>query len=137
MVSQNAVPVTIMIDSDSRLWKGELLSLQAVELGDYIYCRGVPVDNATVRGLKLWVNIVNFYGKVEESQPTSFTARVYVHAQASDMVIPVELSPVVLVDEQPVTTFANIQPNTYIQVLGVLLRNGVVRATRIWIGSQA
>jgi len=118
----------IQVDSDTRIWKGRHVDLSAVEKEDVVYGRGLIMFDGSILAQRLWVNIAQYRGKVSKIRRGMFLLELVGNRQAH---IPV-LFDVETVINDGQGSQEDISVGRYIQVLGVMQKDGKLKATRIW-----
>ena len=123
----------LLISSSSDIWKGGLAALDSVEPGDFFYARGVKMDDGAIAVLKIWVNLVNLVGRVEDPTPTQLRLRI---TQSGIDVIGalkpiVRLSPLTLVNNVA-GRVQDIRRDRLVQVIGAAVGDTAINAARVW-----
>ncbi|MDT0544969.1 MULTISPECIES: cell wall protein [Streptomyces] len=54
----------VRLTNATSVWKAGVATAEAIEAGDGLYARGVPMPDGTVAADAVWVNIVNLYATV-------------------------------------------------------------------------
>lgn len=125
--------VNLRVVSSTRIWKGKVTDLVALEPGDFLYLRALPEPDGTFTATKIWANIANLMGTVSAVENGGFQLRIDGHAhEGQERLITVRFHPDLVVNDNPVVTPA-LQPGQPVQVLGVVERDGVLKATRMWV----
>jgi len=127
------VPVTVRVWGGTRIWKGEVTDLAALEPGDFLYLRAMPEPDGTFTATKIWANIANLMGTVNAVKHDGFELRIDGHAHTGpERRIVVRFHPNMLINDNPGGT-PRLRPGQPVQVLGVIERDGTLKATRIWV----
>ncbi|GBD08810.1 hypothetical protein HRbin22_01052 [Candidatus Thermoflexus japonica] len=130
---RGGAPVNLRVSSSTRIWKGEVTDLTALELGDFLYLRALPGLDGTFTATKIWANIVNLMGTVSAVENGGFQLRIDGHAhEGPERPITVRFHPSLVVNDNPTVTPA-LRVGQSVQVLGVIERDGVLKATRMWV----
>jgi hypothetical protein len=128
------VPVRLRISSSTRIWKGEVTDLAALEPGDFLYLRALPEPDGTFIATKIWANIANLMGTVSALENNGFQLRIDGHVhEGVERLITVRFRAGLVVNDNPGITPA-LHPGQPVQVLGVVEKDGTLSATRIWVG---
>ena len=126
-------PVILRISGDTRIWKGEVTDLAALEPGDFLYLRALPEPDGTFTATKIWANIANLMGTVSAVENDGFQLRIDGHAhEGPERLITVRFRVGLVVNDKPAVTPA-LHPGQPVQVLGVIERDGTLKATRMWV----
>jgi len=129
--------LTIYISDATYLWKGEATTLQEVEPGDFVYCRGLPLIEGGLIAVKLWVNIANVYGRIQEIKDNTLQLQVFRHgAHPTDKIATVRLDNKTLVNEQKGRSTSTFNNGQYIQVVGVVQRDKSLKAVRVFFSEE-
>ncbi|WP_376789651.1 DUF5666 domain-containing protein [Thermoflexus sp.] len=127
------VAVTLRVSGSTRIWKGEVTDLAALEPGDFLYLRALPEPDGTFTAAKIWANIANLMGTVNALESNGFELRIDGHAHTGpERRIVVRFHPGMVVNDNPVVT-PSLRPGQPVQVLGVMERDGTLKATRMWV----
>lgn len=135
-VENEETAFTLFVTPKTRLWKGTVTSLEAVEPGDYIFARGLPrggVIDGEFEATKIWVNIANFYGVIADRMDNCI--RLCVNGCTSTISLPVYVNADTLLDEKRGFNLSALSAGQYIQALGLYQKDGSLLATRIFTGS--
>lgn len=123
---------TLTVSSDTIIWKGGVVTLQAIQPGDFLYARGLPMPDGTIGVLKMWINIVNVIGIVESYSSGRIRLRLtHLGVRILNRTMDVEISGDTIINNG-LGGPQNIQVDRFIQVLGVLRQDGTLKATRVW-----
>lgn len=126
-------PVSLWISSNTRIWKGEVTDLAALEPGDFLYLRALPEPDRTFTATKIWANIVNLMGTVSAVESGGFQLRIDGHPHGgSERIIAVRFRPDLLVNDVPGPA-PDLRPGQPVQALGVIEQDGSLAATRMWV----
>jgi hypothetical protein len=129
----------VRVMPDTRLWKGKITTLDEVQLGDFLYGFGKPMDDGTIAAQKLWFNIISFYAKVDaivERVPgrTKFHA---VNASKGETENHPRFTVVkdldTIINSDGASSSYEPTEGNFIQVIGLAMRDGSFKATRIWV----
>lgn len=130
------VPVTLWVLDNTRIWKGEVTDLAALEPGDFLYLRARPEPDGRFIATKIWANIVNLIGTVNVVENNGFELRIDGHAHTGpERRIVVRFHPNMVVNDNPWAA-PKLRPGQPVQVLGVIERDGTLKATRMWVMEQ-
>lgn len=126
-------PVTLRVSGDTRIWKGEVTNLAALEPGDFLYLRALPEPDSTFTATKVWANIANLMGTVDTVEQGGFQLRIDGHPHGSpERIIAVRFRPDMLVNDAPGPA-PDLRPGQPVQALGVIEQDGSLAATRMWV----
>lgn len=118
----------IQVDADTRVWKGQHVDLSAVEQDDVVYGRGLIMFDGSILAQRLWVNIAQYRGSVLERAKGILLLEVAENPPAH---ITVLFDTETLINDGQGNE-EDISAGRYIQVLGVMQKDGKLKATRIW-----
>lgn len=133
----NAVPfgdgsetLTIQINKDGSIWRGNEVALTEVQKGDSLYGRGLPSEKGAILGQRLWVNLGQFRGVIVEVKP----GEVRLEGQEYENFV----KATVFYDENTDINNGegkseNIGVGKYMQAIGLLQGDSNLKATRIWV----
>ena len=126
-------PTTLIITGKTRLWKGEVTSVERVESGDYIYARGISRTGEEITATKVWVNIANFYGTIDDMLADGFTLRT----GAEDLLL-IHIDADTLLNGNPGVDLESLdsQQGQFMQAVGLYQEDGSLHATRLWSSSS-
>ena len=127
-VRNGAFVAELFVSDRTRLWKGEVTSIEVVEPGDHVYALGLPREPLGFDALKIWVNIANLYGKVVEHRPGGFT--LLVGPEGHSTMVNVVVTRRTLFNEVAGADFSALASGQPVQVVGVAQRDRVLVATR-------
>jgi len=125
--------ITTVLDysPEARVWKGEVTSWDAIEVDDFIFSRGLPVDGKVV-AIKIWANIENLYATVSKTQDDGLFIEVLSNKYKGQE-LKVKVDHKTLFNEKEDSSgLSRLITNQQIQVLGVMQRDGILKATKIW-----
>ncbi|NJN94133.1 MAG: twin-arginine translocation signal domain-containing protein [Anaerolineales bacterium] len=126
------IKYTIRITPSTRLWKGDLTTLDKVETGDFLYGLGTLVENGVIEVKKLWVNIVNFYVKATFDSDTWLNGQLLtLDGSPTENFFKIEIDDKTVVNESPGQKLV-LGPDGLIQIIGLMRRDETVMATKIW-----
>jgi len=135
-VKNEETAFTLFVTPKTRLWKGTITSLEAVESGDYIFARGLPkggIIEGEFEATKIWVNIANFYGMIVDREDNRIS--LCVNGCTSTAPLPVYVNADTLLNEKRGFNLSALTAGQYIQTLGLYQKDGSLLATRIFTGS--
>jgi len=135
-VKNEETAFTLFVTPKTRLWKGTITSLEAVESGDYIFARGLPkggIIEGEFEATKIWVNIANFYGMIVDREDNRIS--LCVNGCTSTAPLPVYVNADTLLNEKRGFNLSALTAGQYIQALGLYQKDGSLLATRIFTGS--
>jgi hypothetical protein len=119
--------LTLRLDNNSVIWKGrESRELSVLQPGDFFYATLEPGSPGVVR--KLYANIVNHYGRIVGVQGNEFDLLIYKPGPTNSIVT-------VTVDRDTIihNQRTSIAQADFMQVVGLELPNGKVKATRLFL----
>jgi hypothetical protein len=125
----------VRVTTDTRLWRGRITSLAEVEIGDFVYGIGTPLEDGTIVAMKLWFNIVNFYGEVESIVGPNNLCIAPASGKQAGFKMPlltVAIDSDTILNAEDSISSLTLKVGDPIQIIGLALRNGDVKATRIW-----
>lgn len=126
-------PVTLRVPGSTRIWKGEVTDLAALEPGDFLYLRALPDPDGTFTTTKIWANIANLMGTVAIVEAGGFQLRIDSHAhEGPERLIAVRFRPGIVVNDASGPA-PSLRPGQPVQVLGVVEQDGTLSATRMWV----
>lgn len=133
-VISGAKVVTLHVDDHTEIWKGKVLwDLSPVENGDDISARCRKVSGELVAEA-IWINIVNFSGVITKVKGSTF--EVFTNPNADPQSAYKKEIKVVRFDADTVFQSSekrDLKVNREVQTVGLDLRNGIVKATRVTI----
>lgn len=121
---------TLYITDDTRLWKGKVVSLNQIELGDKIFARAIPRAGGEFTATKVWVNIGNVYGVLVEKKDSILVLRI--GGPDSKSVLTVHIDADTLLNEVRGVDLSALSLGQPMQALGVYQRDNSLLATRLW-----
>jgi len=125
----------VQVTPDTYLWKGKVTTLADVQLGDFLYGIGTPTEDGMIFAEKLWFNIVSFYAQVDsilEKAPDKVRLHVIPAGGGRETpFIVVKDKDTIVNSESPSDSYDPEVGHTF-QVIGLALRDGSFKATRIW-----
>ena len=117
----------------SVVWKEFHVRPEAIEVGDWVYARGTPLEDGSLLAKSgwVWVNIARRDGVVIATGPATLTIR---HAKGTEVI---EISPAAelldLNSGRPLAGgISGLKPGMVVGMVGVMLAGGRFRATRLW-----
>lgn len=130
--------ISLSVTSQTQLWKGSFKELRdaGVEVGDFCYARALPVDTTNDAtnfvATKIWVNIVNLYGVVQDIQGNKIQLGFPAKSQPMQQALTVHFDADTLLNEAARIDVTALKADQPIQVVGVYQKDGSVKATRLW-----
>lgn len=122
----------VHLDQATRVWKETVLSARALELGDAVDVSGVPQPDGSLVARQVWANIIRFSGVVTASDPDA----VYLRGPAG-AASRIAYSAYVAVEDasggRHPDGIAAIRVGLKIGGVGVRIKDGTRRATRLWL----
>jgi hypothetical protein len=133
-VISGAKLVTLHVDDHTEIWKGKVLwDLSPVENGDDISARCRKVSGELVAEA-IWINIVNFSGVITKVRGSTF--EVFTNPNADSQSAYKKEIKVVRLDSDTIFESGgkrDLKVGREVQTVGLDLRNGIVKATRVTI----
>jgi hypothetical protein len=134
-VNTGAQRSALYTDEHTEVWKGKTFhDLAPLEVGDDITARCRRGDSGKLVVETMWVNIVNFFGVIRKVDGNSFAVLTNPNADPDSAYKKEEK--VVYVDADTVfesCTREGLRPGREVQTVGLDLKNGKVRATRLYV----
>lgn len=128
---EHGVTTALDYSPEAMIWKGEVTSWDMIEVDDFVFARGLPVKENVV-AIKVWVNIENLYATVSEKQEGNLTILV-LSEKYKEKQLKVTVDDKTLYNEaEDSNGLSRLATNQQIQVLGVMQRDGILKATKIW-----
>jgi len=133
-VKSGAQLLTLHVDGHTEIWKGKVLwDLSQLEMGDDVSARCRNLSGKLVADA-IWIDIVNFFGVI--TRVDGDTCEVFTNPNADPQSAYKKEIKLVRFDAD--TTFQSsekrdLKVGREIQTVGLDLRNGVVKATRVTI----
>lgn len=134
IVKDESVIYTLFMTNKTRIWKGKVASLDQVDIGDYIYARGIPKAEEEFIATKVWVNIANFYGTVVDREGNTLSLRI--DDPRFETFLTVHITADTLVNEARGVDLSVLSPGRYVQALGLYQRDGSLLATRLFYSTE-
>lgn len=130
-----AAQIELHLSSSTRIWEGSWGSSLPIEGGDHIDAWGTPQGTNVLAVEKMWVNIVNLMGTVESVKQAPGGLQVQ-HQDSRTGTHSVVIDHRTIVDRQesPEVTYSSaivLHPGQFLQIIGLRLKGGTVRATRL------
>lgn len=126
-------PVTLRVSGSTRIWKGEVTDLAALEPGDFLYLRALPEPDGTFTATKIWANIANLRGTVAVVEAEGFQLQMNGPIpEWCPEYLAVRFRPGMVVNDGS-RLVPKLRPGQPVQVLGLVERDGAISATRMWV----
>lgn len=130
--------VSLQLSSATRIWKGGWNSGLPINVGDHVDAWGTP-NGTGLNVEKMWVNIVNLMGKITSLTSTSGSPQLnFADGRTGNQVVQINQNTIVDQGTKPETTYGSgtvsLQTGQLMQIIGLLLSDGTVQATRLIIG---
>lgn len=132
-VKTGAQPVALYTDAHTEIWKGQVFhDLKPVAVGDSIMARYRADASGKLVADAVWLNITNFWGVITRVADNEFN--VLTNPNADPESAYKKENKAVEVDAN--TTFeasaeGDLKPGRNVQVVGLVLKNGEIEATRV------
>jgi hypothetical protein len=122
----------IHVDSSTQVWKEHSVSFAAIERDDFVDVAGIPHQAGSLIARQVWANIIRFGGEVIQAGTDSLTIR-----SANGVIATIFYSAdleVIADDGTPHPQGKKaIRRGRTVGGVGVLLKDGSRRATRVWL----
>lgn len=126
--------LTLHVDDHTDIWKGKALpDLSTLEMGDDISARCRKLSGRLVAEA-IWVNIVNFFGVITKANGDIF--EVFTNPNADPQSAYKKENKLIRFDADTIfesSEKGDLKVGREVQTVGLDLRNGIVKATRITI----
>jgi hypothetical protein len=133
-VLSGAKVLTVNVDDHTEIWKGKALpDLSTLEMGDDISARCRKVSGGLLAEV-IWINIVNFSGVITKVTGNSF--EVFTNPNADPQSAYKKENRLVRFDADTIFQSSekrDLKKGREVQTVGLDLRNGIVKATRVTI----
>jgi len=127
--------VAITVDRNAEIWKGKMFhDLSPVQIGDDLSARCRPTASGKPDCQAIWLNIVNYFGVITKVQDDNF--EMLTNPEADPDSAYVKDHKAVRVDSETLFNDSakdDLRPGRYVQMVGLDLRNGTIRATRVTV----
>ena len=126
---------TAVTDGDTEVWKGKTFhDLSPVQIGDDFSARCRADSLGRIVAEVIWLNIVNFFGVITKVEGGSFEMLTNPNADPRSAYVKKKLTVVVDADTLfDASAMEDLRPGREAQMVGLDLKNGAVRATRLTI----
>lgn len=133
----NGNTLNLVLNSSSRIWKGGWEDGDPLEAGDKIFAWGERTEQSLVVE-QVYANIVNLQGKYLGTDKSTPSEVVVTHSDFNAGIASVQLNTKTeIIDSEtdkllPIDSL-KLKENQFMQVVGLRLRDGSVRATRAFV----
>src|SRR5262249_13928763 len=134
-VRSGAQLLTLRVDDHTEVWKGKIFhDLSTVEIGDDLSARCHKNASAQLVAEAIWINIVNFFGVITNVNGETFEVLTNANAdphsgyKKEDKLIRFDADTIFESSEKE-----DLKVGREVQTVGLDLRNGTVKATRVTI----
>jgi len=134
-VKSGAQLLTLHVDDHTEIWKGKVLrDLSPLEIGDDIWSRCRKDASGKLVAEAIWINIVNFFGVITRVNGNTF--EVLTNPNADPLSAYKKEYKLVRFDADTIFESSekdDLKVGREVQTVGLHLRNGIVKATRVTI----
>jgi hypothetical protein len=134
-VDSDGKVVSITVDRNAEIWKGKVFhDLSPAQIGDDLSARCRSGGKGKLVCEAIWLNIVNFFGVITRVHNNDF--EVLMNPDADPQSAYVKKTKIVQVDSGTLfndSAKEDLRPGRNVQVIGLDLKNGMIRATRVTV----
>jgi hypothetical protein len=127
--------VEITVDRNAEIWKGKMFhDLSPVQIGDDLSARCRATASGKLVCEAIWLNIVNCFAVITRVHNNDF--EVLTNPDADPQSAYVKETKIVQVDSDTLFNDSakdDLKPGRNVQVIGLDLKNGMIRATRVTV----
>jgi sulfur carrier protein ThiS len=123
-------PVTVRVESAARIWKGDDgMDVSAIDVGDEVSMRGITDVDGYFVPSQIWVNIGSLDGVITSVDGDAVDVRVVRNDDANETKR-IRLTPKSLSAQNHLLRRQDIRPGRVVRVIGLILKDGTIRASR-------
>jgi len=134
LTNREHASLPVLLTNSTRIWKGVDTTLDQVQVGDYTYCVTVPLPDGKLTAVSLWLNQVLAPVAIVSNAGSTLRGRIHGDPKREGEIRLTSGTLITGGSRAPLHPQALV-PGTYVRVLGTVLADQTLLATKIFVAS--